>query len=108
MNRFQLCRFLRAGCGLLFSFVLLARADVNVTQFHNNGSRDGLYVDPAFTQAASTNLKRDLNFSGVISGNVYAQPLYVENGPRGRAMVIAVTESNNVYSVDAAGGRIIL
>src|SRR5258706_3302090 len=107
MNRSHRYRFLRAGCGLLFSFALLARADVNVTQFHNNGSRDGLYVDPAFTQAASTNLKRDLNFSGVISGNVYAQPLYVENGPGGRAMIIAVTESNNVYALDAADGSII-
>jgi outer membrane protein assembly factor BamB len=78
-----------------------------VTQHHNHDSRDGLYVDPAFTQSAAANLTRDLAFDGTIVGNVYAQPLYVENGPGGRAMVIAVTESNNVYALDAAEGSVI-
>ena len=80
---------------------------VNVTQHHNNASRDGLYVDPAFTLAAAANLTRDLNFNGAIVGNVYAQPLYIEDGPGGVAMVIAVTESNNVYALNAATGTII-
>ena len=84
-----------------------ARADVNVTEHHNHDSRDGLYVDPAFTFAAAAALKRDTNFDGTISGNVYAQPLYIEGGPGGRAMVIAVTESNNVYELDAASGKVI-
>ncbi len=72
-----------------------------MTQFHNHESRDGLYVDSAFTQSAAADLTRDLNFDGTIVGNVYAQPLYLENGPGGRAMVIAATESNNVYALDA-------
>ena len=54
---------------------------VNVTQHHNNPSRDGLYIDPAFTPAAAANLTRDLGFNGTIVGNVYAQPLYIEDGP---------------------------
>ena len=78
--------------------------DINVTQHHNHATRDGLYVDPAFTRAAATALKRDLSFNGVIAGHVYAQPLYIEGGPGGRAMVIAVTESNYVYALDAASG----
>ena len=45
---------------------------------------------------AAAALHRDLAFDGSISGNVYAQPLYIEGGPGGRAMVIAVTESINV------------
>ena len=48
-------------------------------------------------------LTRDLNFNGTISGNVYAQPLYIEGGPNG-PMIIAVTESNNVYALDATTG----
>lgn len=80
---------------------------VNVTQHHNNPSRDGLFVDPAFTLANAAGLTRDLGFNGVISGNVYAQPLYIENGPGGAAMVIAVTNSNNVYALDAITGNII-
>ena len=52
-------------------------------------------------------LKRDTNFNGTIAGNVYAQPLYIEGGPGGWAMIIAVTESNNVYALDAANGSVI-
>lgn len=83
-----------------------ANASVNVTQHHNNPSRDGLYIEPAFTQAASVNLARDTGFNGAIVGNVYAQPLYVEGGPSG-PVVIAVTESNNVYALNATTGAIV-
>ena len=86
---------------------LPAQSAVNVTQHHNHITRDGLYVDPAFTYNAASNLTRDLSFNGAISGNVYAQPLYIEGSPSGRAMVIAVTESNNVYALDAADGTVI-
>jgi hypothetical protein len=86
---------------------LAAQSAVNVTQHHNHITRDGLYVDPAFTYGAASNLTRDLSFNGAISGNVYAQPLYIEGGPSGRAMIIAVTESNNVYALDAADGSVI-
>ena len=82
-------------------------AHVNVTQFHNHDSRDGLYVDSAFTQSAAANLTRDLNFDGTIEGHVYAQPLYLDNGPGGRATIIVATESNNVYALDAVDGSII-
>jgi outer membrane protein assembly factor BamB len=79
---------------------------VNVTQEHNNPSRDGVYIDAAFTQSAAASLTRDLNFNGTISGNVYAQPLYIEGGPNG-PMIIAVTESNNVYALNATTGTVI-
>src|SRR5438105_9515199 len=83
-----------------------AHAQVNVTQEHNNASRDGVYIDAAFTLSAAANLTRDLNFNGGISGNVYAQPLYIEGGPNG-PMIIAVTESNNVYALNATTGVVI-
>ncbi len=91
----------------LWSAILPTNAQVNVTQEHNNLSRDGLYIDSAFTPAAAASVTRDLNFNGTISGNVYAQPLYIENGPGGAAMVIVVTESNNVYALDALTGTVI-
>src|SRR5436189_964556 len=90
---------------LLWAAALPTTAQVNVTQEHNNLSRDGLYIDSAFTAANAANLTRDLNFNGTISGNVYAQPLYIEGGPNG-AMVIAVTESNNVYALNATTGTV--
>ena len=83
-----------------------AGAAVNVTQHHNNPSRDGLFIDPAFTLSAAANLARDVNFDGAIVGNVYAQPLYVEGGPNG-PVVIATTESNNVYALNATTGAIV-
>ena len=86
---------------------LSARAAINITQHHNHSSRDGLYIEPAFTPAAAAGLTRDLAFDGTISGEVYAQPLYIEDGPGGAAMVIAVTESNNVYALDAARGTVL-
>jgi outer membrane protein assembly factor BamB len=90
----------------LWSAIVPTNAQVNVTQYHNNSKRDGLYIDSAFTQSAAANLTRDLNFNGTIVGNVYAQPLYIEGGANG-PMVIAVTESNNVYALNAASGAVI-
>src|SRR5438046_4435977 len=90
----------------LWSAILPTDAQVNVTQEHNNLSRDGLYIDAAFTPGAAAGLTRDLNFNGTISGNVYAQPLYIEGGPS-VPMIVAVTESNNVYALDATTGTVI-
>src|SRR4029077_4690755 len=91
----------------VWSAVVPTSAQVNVTQYHNNSSRDGLYIDGAFTQSAAANLIRDLNFNGTIVGNVLAQPLYIEGGPGGQAMVIVATTSNNVYALNAVDGTII-
>jgi outer membrane protein assembly factor BamB len=101
------CSLVAGSCLAVFSTTPPASAQVNVTQFHNHDSRDGLYVDSAFTQSAAANLTRDLNFDGTIVGNVYAQPLYLDSGPGGRPTIIAVTESNNVYALDALDGSII-
>src|SRR5689334_22368800 len=76
-----------------------AQSAVNVTQFHNHENRDGLYIDPAFNRTAAAGLKRDTNFLGNVSGNIYAQPLYIEGGPGAKAMIITVTESNNIYAL---------
>jgi outer membrane protein assembly factor BamB len=91
---------------LLWTALLLASAQVNVTQKNNHPSRDGLYIDAAFTPGNAANLTRDMNFTGTIVGNVHAQPLYVEGGPSG-PMVIVVTASNNVYALDADTGTVI-
>jgi outer membrane protein assembly factor BamB len=95
------------AAGGLWSAILSVDAQVNVTQFHNHGTRDGLYIDSAFTPVAAANLTRDLDFNGTIVGNVFAQPLYIDNGPGGRPTLIVVTELNNVYALDAVNGSII-
>src|SRR5258707_1139740 len=60
----------------------------------------------AFTPSAAANLTRNLSLNGTISGAVYAQPLYIEGGPSG-PMIIAVTEQNNVYALNATTGTVI-
>ena len=102
--KFFLAIFWMITAGMI---VVPTQAQVNVTQEHNHLSRDGLYIDSAFTRTAAANLRRDLNFNGTISGSVYAQPLYIENGPNGAAMVIVVTESNRVYALNANTGTVI-
>src|SRR5436190_20948111 len=92
--------------GVYCTAAVAANAQVNVTQKNNNPSRDGLYIDPAFTTGNAANLVRDLNFDGTIVGNVHAQPLYVEGGPNG-PMIVAVTASNNVYALNATTGAVI-
>ena len=104
MRRF-ICIFL-IFIAAVWTLLPRTMAQVNVTQEHNNPSRDGVYIDPAFASSAAANLTRDLAFDGTISGDVYAQPLYIEGGPSG-PMVIAVTESNNVYALDATTGTVI-
>ena len=85
---------------------VFAGCSVNVIQHHNNPSRDGLFIDPVINQSAAANVTRDTSFDGTISGNVYAQPLYIEDGPNG-SMVLAFTETNNVYALNASTGAVI-
>src|SRR5437762_1001584 len=59
-----------------------AHAQVNVTQEDNNSSRDGVYIDVVSTFSAAEKLTRDLNLNGIISCNVYAQPLKDEAAVR--------------------------
>src|SRR5687768_7330472 len=106
MKKFLFSIFAVGVAGLSFAAMNSedpAGASVNVTQHHNNPSRDGLYIDPAFTMAAAANLTRDLSFNGTIVGNVYSQPLYVEGGPAGPVVIVA-TQSNNVYALKVSDG----
>ena len=91
---------------LLLTAIFPANAQVNVTQKNNNPSRDGHYIDAAFTPDNAANLTRDMGFNGAVVGNVHAQPLYIEGGPNG-PMVIVVTASNNVYALHADTGTVI-
>ena len=53
----------------LCSVVPRTSGQVNVTQKNNNASRDGQYIDPAFTSGNGAKLVRDANFDGTIVGN---------------------------------------
>jgi hypothetical protein len=77
----------------------------SVLQFHNHINRDGFFVDAALTRAAATGMRLDSTFDGTVQGNVYASPLYVENGPGGKGAFYVVTEDDEIYALDEATGK---
>ena len=75
-----------------------------VLQHHNDGMRSGFYVDPAFTKAALTGIEPLPGFSATIETNVFAEPLFVQGGVGGQDALFVVTETNNVYALQADTG----
>ena len=77
----------------------------SVLMHHNHLNRDGVYVQPLLTKAAAAGLQQDTSFAASFVGNVYAQPLYVDNGPGAADLVIVVTQSDTLYALDASSGQ---
>jgi len=84
-----------------------ASSAANVLQYHRNLSRDGLYVDPAFTKAAAVRIHKDTTFNATIAGATFAQPLYFEGAAGGKNLIIVATMQNQVYALDAASGAVV-
>src|SRR5258708_27139302 len=77
----------------------------DVLQHHHSARRDGVYLQPTLTRAKAATLQMDASFNGSFVGNVYAQPLYVENGPNGKGAFYVVTEGDDVYALDEQTGN---
>jgi len=80
-----------------------AASSAPVLQFHGSATRDGVYVDPAMTIRAAAAMHRDMAFSAALPGQVYAQPLWVKDGPGHQEAFIVATESNHVIAIGASG-----
>jgi hypothetical protein len=79
---------------------------VNVLTFHNDNTRQGLNSSEAMLNPANVNSSEfGKLFTYRVSGQIYAQPLYVSNlaipGQGIRDVVFAATENNDVYAFDA-------
>jgi hypothetical protein len=81
--------------------------DPSVYQHHKNGSRDGLYIDAAFTRKAAATTHVLPNFMGMVTIGVRAQPLYVVNGPNGKEAFLVATEDNHLTTYDATTGLVL-
>ncbi|MFI5307744.1 MAG: PQQ-binding-like beta-propeller repeat protein, partial [Polyangiales bacterium] len=81
-------------------------SSASVLQYHNNASRDGLYIDAAFKATDVPMLHRDKTFNATITGPTYAQPLYFEGGPGGKDVLIVATEQNEVSALNATDGSV--
>jgi hypothetical protein len=49
-------------------------------------------------------MARDTTFVGTFAGNMWASPLYLENGPNGKGVFFAVTTGNDVVALDETTG----
>lgn len=80
-------------------------ANDSVLERNKNPTRDGHFVQPTLTKAAVAKMASDTAFKSSIGKNaMWASPLYMSNGPGGKAAYFAVTTGNNVYAIDADTG----
>jgi outer membrane protein assembly factor BamB len=79
----------------------------DVTTYHKNIQRHGAYVVSGLTSAAAANMHLDPGFDGVVTGNVYAQPLFVKQAGSAVGQVIVATESNVVEALNANTGAVV-
>ena len=92
------------GTGLACSAGACLPAGSSVLEHHNGSRRTGLYLDASLTRASAATFHVDPTFQAAVTGAVYAQVLYVVDGPGGKDAVVAATEENYVYALDAASG----
>jgi hypothetical protein len=76
----------------------------SVLQRNKHLSRDGLFLEPMLTKAAAAKMVQDTAFNAPLAGTVWASPLYIEDGPNHKGIIIAVASSNNVYALDETTG----
>ncbi|MGH7156358.1 MAG: hypothetical protein ACREF3_20750, partial [Acetobacteraceae bacterium] len=62
---------------------------------------------PGLTWQSVSGVHRDTGFDGRIEGHVYAQPLYWHPSAAGTGLIIVATESDVVWALDAASGRVV-
>jgi outer membrane protein assembly factor BamB len=79
----------------------------SVLERNNHASRDGHFVQPTLTKAAAATLARDTAFIGTFAGNMWASPLYLENGPGGKGVFFVVTTGNDVMALDETTGAVV-
>jgi hypothetical protein len=82
-----------------------AGPSVSVLQYHNNASRDGVYIDPVITKAAAATMHVDTTFAmATHMGPVFAQPLYLASNGTVPDLVIVATNQNHLVGFNATSG----
>ena len=79
----------------------------DVLEYHQNAARGGRFIVPSLTWDKARNLHADPKFHAEVAGPVYAQPLYWRAPDTGKALLLAATEQNAVYALDAETGSVL-
>lgn len=82
-------------------------AGASVLERNNHPSRDGHFLQPTLTKAMAAKMARDTAFQANFTGNMWASPLYLENGPGGKGVFFTVTTSNDVFALDETTGSVV-
>jgi hypothetical protein len=102
---------MKAGIALVVAAAFLAAVhgaaaqEGSVLTYHGDASRSGNFVVPALTWEKARGLHRDRAFDGRVAGHLYAQPLYWRPPGPQAGVLLAATEDNVVFAVDAQSGR---
>ena len=67
--------------------------DASVLQYHKNASRDGMYVESAFTRAAAATLKADAGFAPTVDRPDLRAAAVLRRRRHGKDLVIVATET---------------
>jgi hypothetical protein len=109
-NHYSMKPVLIAVTCFLMLGVSVAQAGSNtlsVTEYHNGPDRSGHFVVPGLTWDRARNIHAVADFRGDIQGHVYAQPLYWHPSGSSRGLIIAATEDDAVYALDAKTGAVV-
>jgi hypothetical protein len=79
----------------------------SVTTRNNHETRDGFFIQPTLTKTMAAKMALDTTFAAAFAGNMWAAPLYLENGPANKGVFFAVTLSDMVYALDEATGAVV-
>jgi hypothetical protein len=79
----------------------------SVLERNKHPSRDGNFLQPMLTRSKVATMALDTTFAAKFNGAMWASPLYLEQGPGGKGIFIAVTTGNDVYALDETTGAVV-
>lgn len=102
------CASAICGCGKSATTAASGTAN-SVLERNNHPSRDGHFTQPLLTRAAVklAGKTADSAFLATFPGNMWASPLYLENGPSGKGVFFAVTTGNDVLALGETDGHVV-
>jgi outer membrane protein assembly factor BamB len=81
--------------------------DRTVAFYHGAPDRTGNFMVPNLNWHTAASVHRAQEFDGKVEGHIYAQPLYWRPPGAESGLIIAATESDLIYALDADTGRVV-